>query len=296
MITAKVLADSISPEGNRILTIESEYPRFIHAQTLKHRMHSVNTSSSRAVPTKRWVEMVRNNSAMPVKFGKNQSGMVSGEEQDRGLCESLWHEAAESAIKHAMAFADAGVHKEITNRIIEPFMVIKEVRTATEWNNLFHLRIADDAQGEINLWARAVYDAINQSTPQELKHGEWHLPYIKTVRKNNTLQYYSLDGNSLTLEEAKAISASCCAQVSYRRLNTTPEKALDIYSRLMPEDGNLHATPFEHQATPLDPTEYQKRLKFSEEIGDIIPLFKGNLRGWFQHRKEFANENKTFNF
>ena len=114
--------------------------------------------------------------------------------------------------------------------------------------------------------------------------------------------YCVLDENDkpikLTVEEAKAISASCCAQVSYRRLVNTKDKALDIYSRLL--SGNkVHASPFEHIASPMvfakslqhslcadDPSEWENGITHVDRNGQF---WSGNLRGWVQHRQSVPN-------
>ena len=68
------------------------------------------------------------------------------------------------------------------------------------------------------------------------------------------------------------ISASCCAQVSYRTLDTSIEKAIKIYNRLV-ESKPMHASPFEHQARPI----YDMKQNV------------GNFKGWKQHRHEILD-------
>lgn len=292
----EILKHSITPFGIEYLTILSEYPRFIHAQRLKHRVSSVNTSSSRAIKSDTMIENLTKNPAIPIKFGQNKSGMVSGEEINRDECIGLWHDAFLSAVEHVKKFQDMNIHKEVTNRLLEPWMKVLEVSSGTEWNNIFHLRVADDAQGDIEEWAKLIYLAKSESEPQILEHGEWHLPYIETDRNAlGELRYYDDNGHLINVKTAKEISASCCAQVSYRKLNKTPEKALSIHKKLMSGD-KLHATPFEHPATPMSEKEWALRKKAAEMINDDIALFKGNLRGWIQYRKEFQNENNTQEF
>ena len=298
-IWVELIKDSVSPQGNRFITMQSHYPRYIHAQRLKHRMDSVNTASSRAIPVKRMIEIIKENTVLPIKFGSNQRGMISGDEVDRREAERHWLRGSALALDVAKDLNELNVHKEVVNRVLEPYMYIMEVGSATEWNNKFHLRIAYDAQGEINELVKGMKYCYDHSNPMLLEHGEWHVPYVDSSRNaHGELRYYDESGKSLTVTEAKAISSSCCAQVSYRRLNKTYDKAMDIYGRLMPEDGNLHATPFEHVATPMSKREWRKRKFAAMFINDDIALFKGNVKGWIQHRKEFSNENNTseYNF
>ena len=65
-ITARILADSVSPEAVRMTTMEIEYPRFILAELNTHRMLSKNSASSRAIPVKAMHEQIKAAPAGPV--------------------------------------------------------------------------------------------------------------------------------------------------------------------------------------------------------------------------------------
>lgn len=295
-IQVTLLAHSVNKWGNEVLTFESVYPRFVHAQRLKHRNHSVNTSSSRAIRLDFMADIIRRYPAIPVKFGKNQSGMVAGDLLDDVKMLDIWLETRDAVLVFHEIFQREKLHKEIANRILEPWMTVKEVSSGTEWNNAYNLRAADPAaQGEIEVLFKLMLKLKRLSEPVLLKHGEWHLPYVKSIRSvdDGVLRYYDSEGYELDVETAKAISSSCCAQVSYRKLNDTKDKATDIYNKLMPENGNLHATPFEHPCTPFSDFEYYRRRLAKAISGDNICMFKGNFQGWTQHRKEFKRENNT---
>ena len=76
MISVKVIADSISAHTKqRITTLELEYPRFIHAELMTHRVFSRNSSSSRAIPIQTMINHIKATTAIPIHWGKNQSGM-----------------------------------------------------------------------------------------------------------------------------------------------------------------------------------------------------------------------------
>lgn len=260
MITAKIIADSVATSGKRITTFELEYPRFIHAEFMTHRMISKNAASSRAIPIETMIKQVLDNPAMPVYWGKNQAGMSANEELT-GLCltvvKELWLSARDQAVLQTKKLADMGLHKQIANRVLEPWSHIKVVATATEWDNFFHLRRHRDAQPEIQALANAMWDIYSTNTPT-LKFGdEYHLPYVST----EDLLMYSLD-------ECIKLSASLCAQVSYRKSDESLDKALLIYDRLV-NSKPVHASPFEHQATPS--------LFASEK--------SGNFNGWIQYRQ-----------
>ena len=91
-ITAKVICDSICKHSKiRITTLELEYPRFIHSEFMTHRMFSRNASSSRAIPVARQIEMIKEDPAMPIHWGKNQPGMQAKEE-NTALVDMSWRD------------------------------------------------------------------------------------------------------------------------------------------------------------------------------------------------------------
>lgn len=252
-VTATVIADSIADGCPRLTTLQLRYPRFIHAEVMTHRVFSRNASSSRAIPIERMIQDVIDDPAMPVHWGKNQPGMQAREESDAYVTltdkygewtdvntnEEAWISARDYAIVHAKAFAAAGYHKQIVNRILEPFQHINVLVTATEWGNFFALRDHPDAQPEIQALARAMKGAMAGSEPGFLKPGSWHKPYINA-------DDYSNQG------DMRMVSAARCASVSYKTVDGKPmsvEKALDIFDKLAGSDP-IHASPFEHIARP----------------------------------------------
>lgn len=149
-IAAKVICDSFDKRMNtRITSMELEYPRFIHAEFMTHRKFSRNASSSRAIPVAKMIQAVINNPAMPIHWGKNQAGMQAHEELDDSAKESverLWLDAKDCAVQVAKEMNDLGAHKQIVNRILEPFTHIHVIVTATDFANFFALRDHEDAQ------------------------------------------------------------------------------------------------------------------------------------------------------
>ena len=55
-ISAKVIADSLAKNGQRITTFELEYNRFIHSEMMTHGALVKNSSSSRAIPISKMIE------------------------------------------------------------------------------------------------------------------------------------------------------------------------------------------------------------------------------------------------
>lgn len=293
MIKATIIADSVSEHtGQRIITFELEYPRFILAELNTHRLLSRNSASSRAIPIDKMIEQVIYNTAMPVQWGLNQSGMQAKDEQaNTDACKEAWCNARDSAIHHAYQLKNLGLHKQIVNRVLEPFQMMKTLVTATSFDNFFNLRCHKDAQPEIKQLADLMYQAMQESEPEVLYEGEWHTPYVNHSIHgvDGILEYFIWDNEGnvkyLTPEEAIKISCSCAAQVSYRKNDTSIEKALAIYDKLVNSEP-VHASAFEHCATPID-IEYTK-----EGITHVTvdkQFCSGNLTNWVQYRQLIKN-------
>lgn len=313
MISAKILAYSRNHRGQYIVSWELEYPRFIHGEFMTHRLFSRNAASSRAIPVKSMIQAVRENPARPIHWGANQPGMQASRELEGDALSSvqrMWEEAAFDAARNAEIMDKYGAHKQIANRILEPFQTMKTVMTATCMDNFFWLRNHEDAQPEIKELARLMWEELQKHGAWPLAAGEWHLPYVarhgRVVDGVPVLSYHPFteDGcvdteTEYTLEEAIAVSASCCAQVSYRRLDDTLEKAQIIYQRLV-DSKPVHASPFEHQATPIkpytpndkaylsslnnasDPKGWEKGITHVDRAGNF---WSGNFIGFIQHRQ-----------
>lgn len=287
-IKAEIIAHSKSSvNGKEIVTFELEYPRFIHGELMTHRLFSRNAASSRAIPVAKMIEQVSNSPAVPCHWGKNQPGMQAKEElsgDELYDVKQYWDFAAEKAANYADLMNKKGAHKQIVNRILEPFQMMKTVVTATEFDNFFWLRKHPDAQPEIKMLAEKMWEALKESDPVTLESGDWHTPYFGDG--------YWLEGCGISLEDALAISSSCCAQVSYRLLDDSLEKARDIYAKLV-ESKPVHASPFEHQATPMGYTtdgegcwwingDSMVGVTHADRNGQ---LWSGNFKSWIQHRQ-----------
>lgn len=285
LIKANVIADSICVENNRRLTtLELIYPRFIHSEIMTHRQFSRNASSSRAIPVKTMIQRVRENPAMPVSWGMNQPGMQAGDPLPSSVATEaqwLWLKAAQNAVEVAeeMAALNPAPHKQIINRILEPFTYMTTLVTATEWSNFFWLR--NHSAADPTFWALALeaHRAIRESAPQAIIHGTWHLPYVGGLPINNPY----------TLNDLRDISAARCARVSYLNHDGTaanPETDLKLARETLRGDGRIHASPFEHQGTP-DTYVYSRG-----ERRWANPELHGNFVGWIQYRKTLAGECK----
>ena len=173
-IEAKIIADSINPQGVRITTFEIESPRIVHSELLTHRMLARNSASSRAIPIATMLATIRNNPAMPFKWGKNQPGMQAKEDLsylEELQAKNLWVEAMTIACEISEEMASVGVHKQIANRITEPYQHMKVVLTATDFANWYWLRDHPDADPTIAELARVMRKAHENSVPVPLKDG-----------------------------------------------------------------------------------------------------------------------------
>lgn len=273
--------------------MELEYPRFIHSEFMTHRMFSRNASSSRAIPVAKMIQAVIDNPAMPIHWGKNQSGMQASEELDdsgKESVERLWIDARDCAVQLAKEMGEVGAHKQIVNRILEPFTHIRVIVTATDYANFFALRDHEDAQPEIRELARVMKAAMEKSTPQTLAVGDWHLPYLDEEDFTNI--YKHLAESSITRHDptqreiymlACAISAARCARVSYLTHDgdrPTIQKDLELYHHLV-NANPPHMSPCEHQANPDCHDRHD---------GYTHPALHGNFRGWVQFRHLIRGE------
>lgn len=291
-VNARIIADSINPRGTRITTFELNYPRIIHAELMTHRVFSRNSASSRAIPVSKVIELIEDDPAMPVHWGKNQPGMQADEELDDNAKEAvkqLWLEAAKQAISIAKVMNSMKAHKQVINRILEPFQHMKVVLTTTERNNWYWLRYDKDADPTILELARQMKVAEDRSTPLELSYGQWHVPYVDQIHSKTSQVFTDGNGKIISVEDALKISASCCAQTSYRKTDATLEKALDIFSKLIDSEP-VHASPVEHQAMCFNNSYYwPEGVTHRAKDGTY---WSGNLRDWIQYRQLIPNNAK----
>lgn len=267
MISVEVVADSVGPTGRRITTMIWTYPRFIHAEVMTHRVFARNAASSRAIPIQKLLAAVRENPAVPEVWGRNGKGMQAKEEVDDGAAETAratWLAARDEVARRAEELESLGIHKQVTNRILEPWLHMVTLVTATEWGNFFHLRAHPDAQPEFQRLAFLALKRLVDSEPEEKAAGEWHLPFADRYL-----------GEGLSEEQLLKIVTARAARVSYLTMQGEIDHAKDyeLHDRLA-ADG--HWSPFEHAAQAMVDDE-----------------FHGCFRGWAPYRKRFQEENRS---
>ncbi len=282
----RVEADSISPDGNRIISWVVSMPTLVHYQLIRHRMFSVSVSSLRAVPVQRLTDRVGADPYIPEVWGSNQKGMQPGEELDPAQARASqedWRAALKNQLWYAGALKNRGVHKELVNKLLSPFSWTTMIITATDWKNFFQLRCHPDAQYEIRKLAEMMRSSLGNSFPRKIHPGQWHLPFISLA-----------DEECYPLDVLVKISAARSARVSYethegkRDLSEDLRLAKDLLDHQPP-----HSGPWEHQATPDKEWLWKKTiiqamikehpLQEHERWMDNI-LYSANFKGWQSQR------------
>lgn len=234
---ATVICDS-ERDDVRIVSVECVYPRLIHAEVLRHRAHSNSVSSSRATPV---ATLIKDCTYTPRYWTLNQPGMVGKGGAPEHMIESaktIWNNARSLVTGYAQALSDLGFHKQHVNRLLEPFSYVRHLITATDLDNFFVLRMAEDADPVIQDLARAFASAMARSTTKE---SSIHVPYVAPE-----------EIDELGYDFAQRVSAARCARVSYMKHNgkkPTLDEDVKLYERLAKSG---HWSPMEHTATFVD--------------------------------------------
>lgn len=257
LFDVRIILASISTRGDKIATLVVRYPRFIHSELMTHKDPSRNASSSRAIPFRKMLKITREGMAAPIFWGKNQPGMQAYEELT-GIslwwAKLMWHATGHIVLSCAWLMSFSNVHKQIINRMIEPWTYINVQITGTNWNWL-KLRMDAAAQPEFQLLANMIKVELDNAQYKQILTGDWHLPWVQPHEK------------MLTLLAQKKISAARSARLSYTPIG---EPVLNMQKDLWLADELLsqgHMSPFEHQATPI--------------LGRYA-----NLNGWSNYRTE----------
>lgn len=321
-IKAKIVADSINPQGDRITTYLLTFPRFILAELNTHRVFSKNSASSRAIPFEKMVKMVQEDPFIPIAWQKDHKGMQGTEyltsEAELSACVNRWLAARDEAVFQTKGLHDIGLTKQLCNRLLEPFMWHTVLLTGTEFENFFKLRCPqyfgafkswkdasnkggatfelpfefrmNDSQAEIHMQAlaEAMWDAMNESTPKKLQAGEWHIPFKDSVNDGKAAQAQSpniaLGLAGLTLNDVRIkIATARCARLSYM----TFDGEIDYEKDIKLHDTLLesqHMSPFEHCARAMDEEEYA-RFRKGETFEDTSVYI--NSLGWCNNFKGF---------
>lgn len=292
--SARILADSISGSGDRLTTFELTFPRYVLAEFNTHRVFARNSASSRAIPVSKRITAVDEEPFIP-EFGRNQAGMQAGEvlqDDESAQAETIWLSAKNAAVRHAEKMMELGVHKQVANRILEPFAWHTVVVTATAWENFFLQRSqhhTDKADPAIAVMATLAEDLYRSSEPKYLEMGQWHLPLFGASNGGSWEDFY----DALNLAEElglpvneieKRVSTARCARVSYMTHDGVRDmrKDLELYEETLAKFG--HWSPLEHVATPCKCPPYWAGTQ------EIKPHHQGCFKGWDQFRHEVEKQ------
>lgn len=309
MYECRIEKDSITQYGERLTTFVGTFPRIVLAELNTHRMLSRSSASSRAIPVETQIRRLKEDNFYPVHWGKNQKGMQADQELSEGeviAAQKIWHRASRVAIDFAQELLEAGVHKQITNRLLEPFMWHTAIISATEWSNFFHLRDHKDAQPEIQKIAGMMSELYRGNRPTLMTEG-WHEPFVVD---GEDFREGPNDEGDMVVYSSPMVSAGRCARVSY--LNQDGVRSLvDDEGLATRIHKSGHMAPFEHVARPMTSAE---RSLFSAQVymaapttgTDLGPVpgwiraghkyFLGNFNGWVQLRKTMHGEHDALAF
>jgi thymidylate synthase ThyX len=320
---ARALADSISPDGVRLTTMETNFPRPYLAEVNTHRVFSRNSASSRAIPTEKNIERVKSNPYVP-ELRKRVKGMGVGAPLDSNESEAarrIWLNASRHAVDAATMLNALDVDKSRANRLLEPFMWHTAIISSTEWTNFLGLRCPEGdeidydfpAQPEVQQLAILMRMVLRQSVPIEFKSNEWlHLPMV-TPEELEALCTVRRVGSEQIVRKAERdwslVSSRRLARVSFDRHTDDEPVTLSIDKAGALASGG-HFSPMEHVAKPLGPEIVDPRFadrimvpaRVAVELANIAPdkrntvgvkgsdCWCGNFRGWFQFRKTYEHE------
>jgi thymidylate synthase ThyX len=307
MISAEVVQAS-SYKGKSIWTLNLKYGLIVHAELLRHRLLSHSVKSNRAIEPHRIRKEVLTDPYVPVRFGKNQRGMVAnGESKFSSIARRVWLTGRYFACAVHWTLDKLGIHKEVCNRVLNPWQHVRETMTFTEIDNLLNLRLHKDAQPDIQELVlkikRAIEDACINNQVCELKLNEYHVPYVRRIYSNGVLVYQDNDGTLLNTEQAVQCSVARCARSSYdnhdgssctyNNKNGKMRTDKELYKDLLVMQP-LHASPAEHVATPMEsPVSSNNDWVNIQGITHMTKdgrLWSGNFNGWIQHRHTLNNE------
>lgn len=309
MYSARIIAHSVGPVGIPVVSILLRYPRMVHADFTRHRAFSYSVASSRAIPSEKLRQRIMQNPATIAWWGKNQRGMVAEEElkgEELVAVKAVWEKGMESALELATRLDSLGLHKQLANRVLEPWMDVEQLTTGTDWSNFEGLRCHKDAQPELQYIARMAMTEIRLSTPQYLQVGEWHLPFI-TQHELDHMAQIALDINPTRVTSLgqydlfTRFSAARCARTSYlnHEGKVDYDKDLELFDKLVGNDPG-HWSPLEHVCQAMGEVHWTEKLaiRFASMLirdkerkakmrkhGERFLLQSGNFVGWKQLRK-----------
>ena len=330
---AEIIKDSLFPNGVRVTSACLTFPRSILAEFNTHRMFSRNAASSRAIPVAKMIAMIEEDPFIP-EFKKNAKGMQGVEPLDqteKRQAKVYWAGAARSMVSASNVLSDKNglnIHKQYTNRLLEPWMWATVIVTATDWSNMFAQRVHPAAEPSFQRVASMFYEAFQASEPQQRWYEEdkapgcslnWHLPFfdysdedrhqLEGLTYEKVYEYLvKILGADVVYPMQRFVERICqdiavgrLAKISYNNLETGKIDVLNDI-RLAVQLSNSypgHWSPFEHvcrEAQPNEMTYSIDQLTYKSYSHSVTPKkgeigYCANFKGAYQYRKDFPNEN-----
>ena len=274
----------VDPNPHRVLhSILARYPLTIHQELLTHRAFTRNSASSRAIPIERMIKEALDDPAIPTHWTRNQPGMQGYEYLDDAEAEeakSVWLESRDDAVKHCRRLAKVGLHKQVANRLLGPYIHITTMISATEWSNFFGLRTHITTEPHMRDLANVILAATETAQVLELQPRQWHMPWIKQEEWYDAHQMMDNPEYGGGYEDLLfPISVARCASTSYKTVDDTDMTATRahlVYKKLITEFP-VHASPTEHVA--------------QADAGEDRPVYDGSRTFEWQwiHQKDHRN-------
>lgn len=324
--SVKILLDSLGPSGKRLTTWELTYPRMVHQELLTHKIFSRNSASSRAIPAATLRKRVLDDPARPVWWGKAQKGMQAEEElsdepfetrkvidytndndgpqpifatdsrSPRMRAQDWWGRGLQLMAAHHEEGERLELHKQIVNRVLEPWMYVTVILTATEYGNWFALRDHEDAQPELRHLAAEMRRLYKACQPSPLGAGQWHIPMLDPEEIPDLLSKLSTTDPEHQTHFLLKVATGRIARVSYLTHDGVRDPGEDVllHDRLTRSG---HWSPFEHCAQAMTTEQWNEwvgdlRTQCVENRRPFEPSDLGNLVGFKQYRKLFYNEHR----
>ena len=251
---------------------------------------------------------------------------------DIAMAQTRWLRARDEAINNAKILNSEviGITKQLCNRLLEPFMWTTMLITGSRegWDNFFHLRcgvyeyrgikaktvkefgektklwvhpnsldrwLFNKGQAEIHMMALAesIYDAMNESTPKQLKSDEWHIPFEDKIDKLEISVDLAIDtykmGIPVEIIKVK-ISTAMAAHTSYTVVGgeavKSYEKWIELHDKLIAYDPP-HSSPMEHCARAMSNEEF---VSFTKSIHSTSNKVEKTNQGGLRQGEVIVND------
>ena len=295
--SCKIVTDSVSSRGHRLTTMTVTLPRIVLAEFNTHRVFSRNSASSRAIPVRKQLRSVVEDSFMPRQFGTAVGGMNAGPALSGKQLETaqyLWSKSMRKQVWAALQLTTSpdyirrewrlfegtleGFVLEVAHRIEDPSHPIH--RESLLWTSkgltnrilepfMWHTIIVTATEWENFFNLRTDKNAQEEiRTAAEMMRDAYNGSEPVEVHEGEWhlpfIQPDELEWAKANPEIACKAVAARCARVSYLTHDTGAvdiDKDIKLADRLASAG---HMSPFEHVAQPFTSDEWYVREMMSQ--------------------------------